>query len=138
MGNQFVLIVSDQEEGKYGEITVLDSAQEVERLIETLLEAGHERERMHVFSGAEAEFETTYRPVVSLTDGEVEAATSQDHREAPTKPQVVEVEARAEPVPVRAHGDNGGSASPVRLSSMFRRVSDDASAIHMTACEAVG
>jgi hypothetical protein len=123
MDNQFVLIVSDGEEGKHGEITVLDSAQEMERLIETLLDAGYERERMRVFSGAEAEFETTYRPVVSLTDGdgEVEAAIGQDRQDAPAKRQVVEVGARSEPRPVQAHGDNGGSASPVRFSSLFRK-----------------
>jgi hypothetical protein len=138
MDNKFVLIVSDQEEDKHGEITLLETVQEVERLIETLLEAGHERERMRVFCGAEAEFETTYRPVVSLTDGEVETPTRPDREDAPARPQVIEAGTRAEPVPVQAHGDNGGSGSPVRFSSLFRSASDDASAIHMTACEEVG
>jgi hypothetical protein len=138
MADEIVLLVSDEKDGKYGEITVLDSAHEMERLMETLLEEGCDRERMRVFSGAEAEFETTYRPVVSLTDDEAEAAAGQDQQDAPAKPQVVEVGGRAEPVPVQAGGDSGGSASPVRMSSMFRRVSDDASAVYVSACEAAG
>jgi hypothetical protein len=116
MSDKFVLMVSDEEEDKHGEITLLETADEAERLIETLLEAGYDRERMHVFSGAEAEFETTYRPVVSIGDGEVAA--------------------EAQPEPVQAGNGNGRSASSVRVSSLFRSTRDDATGVYISGCEA--
>ena len=68
MSEKFVLVVSDENERKRGEISVLDTAHETERLVQTLLEAGFEQERIRVYTGSEAEFATTYRPLVSLCD----------------------------------------------------------------------
>ena len=116
MSHKFVLVVSDEEEDKHGEITVLETADEAERLIETLLEAGYDRERMQMFFGAEAEFETTYRPVVSLVDGEVAG--------------------EAQPEPSLAGNGNGRSASPDRLSSLFPSARGEASDLYISGCEA--
>ena len=99
MSDKFVLVVSDEKDDKHGEISVLDSAHETERLVETLLEAGFDQERIRVLAGSEAEFVTTSRPVVSLAD-----------EANPT----IELE------PVEAAGVNGRS-----VSSLFRSARDD-------------
>ncbi len=66
MSDKSVLVVSDNSDSKHGEISVLNTAHETERLVETLLDAGFDQERIRVFTGSEVEFATTYRPVVSL------------------------------------------------------------------------
>ncbi len=99
MSDKFVLVVSDEKDDKHGEISVLDSAHEAERLVETLLEAGFDQERIRVFTGSQGEFATTYRPVVGFID-----------RANPT----TELE------PVEAAGVNGRS-----VSSLFRSARDD-------------
>ena len=68
MSDKFLLVVSDEKDDTHGEISVLDSAHETERLVETLLEAGFAQERIRVLAGSEAEFLTTYRPVVGFID----------------------------------------------------------------------
>ena len=78
MSDRFVLLVSDENDRKHGEISVLDTAHETERLVQTLLEAGFEQERIRVYTGSEAEFATTYRPVVSLAD-EADQTTEPAH-----------------------------------------------------------
>ena len=40
MSDKFVLVVSDESDRKHGEISVLNTAHETERLVETLLDAG--------------------------------------------------------------------------------------------------
>ncbi len=74
ISEEFVLVVFDESDGKHGEIAVLDTAHETERLVETLLESGIDQNRIRVFAGAEAEFETIYRPVVSFSDEPNETA----------------------------------------------------------------
>ena len=99
MPDKFVLVVSDEKDDTHREIWVLDSAHETERLVENLLEAGFDQERIRVWVGSEAEFRTTYRPVVGFID-------------------------RANPItalePVEAAGVNGRS-----VSSLFRSARDD-------------
>jgi hypothetical protein len=68
MSDKFVLVVSDERDDKHGEIAVLDNAHETERWVETLLDAGFEQDRIRAFTGSEAEFVTTYQPVVTLVD----------------------------------------------------------------------
>ncbi len=103
MSDKFVLVVSDESDRKHGEISVLDTAHETERMVETLLEAGFDHERIRVLTGSEAEFVTTYRPVVSLAD-EVNQTTeparpASDHVE----PEAAEIEAETEVEAVEAH-----------------------------------
>ncbi len=120
MSDKFVLVVSDENDRKRGEISVLDTAHEVERLVETLLEAGFDQERIRVLTGSEAEFVMTYRPVVSLADEANKttepARSASDHVE----PEATEIEAEAEAEAVEALGGNGGS-----MSSLFRSARDD-------------
>ena len=123
MSEEFVLVVSDESDGKQGEISVLDTAHVTERLVETLLESGIDQNRIRVFAGAESEYETTYRPVVNLFDKSNETADL------------------ARPVSdkagVRAHSDNGRSRGSVRPSSLFRSTrDDDAIDVYISASEA--
>lgn len=69
MSDSVIVLVTGDGDPKQGEITLLESPQKAERLVETLLEAGFERERIRVFSGIEVEMQVRYRPVVSL-DGD--------------------------------------------------------------------
>ncbi len=46
-----IVLVADRDDAKYGEITVVDDLRKAERLVETLLEAGFDRERIQVFVG---------------------------------------------------------------------------------------
>ena len=112
MSNKFLLVASDESDRKQGEISVLDAAHETERLVETLLEAGLDQERIRVFTGSEAEFVTTYRPVVSLAD-ETNQTT------APVRPESDQVEPEATEV------DANGSS----MSSLFRSARDEKHAI---------
>ncbi len=122
MSDKFVLVVSDESDRKHGVISVLDTAHETERLVETLLEAGSDHERIRVFTGSEAEFATTYRPVVSLADEANQTAEparpASDHGE----PVATEIEAETEVEAVEAH--NGSSKS-----SLFRSARDENRAI---------
>ncbi len=117
MSDKFVLVVSDESDRNHGEISVLDTAHETERLVETLLEAGLDQERIRVLRSSEAEFVTTSRPVVSLADEAnqtTEPARSASDR---VEPDATEIEAETE---VEAHSGNGGS-----VSSLFRSARDD-------------
>ncbi len=110
MSDKFVLVVSDEKDDKHGEISVLDSAHETKSLVETLLEAGFDQERIRVLAGSEAEFLTTYRPVVGFID---------------------EANPTTELEPVEAAGVNGRS-----VSSLFRSARDDTFEPALSASEA--
>ncbi len=66
MANQIIVLVTDRGDPKHGEITVLDAVDKAERLIETLLEAGFEQERIRVFTGNDVPMKVSYRPVVEI------------------------------------------------------------------------
>ena len=120
MSDKFVLVVSDNSDSKHGEISVLNTAQQTERLVETLLDAGFDQERIRVFTGSEAEFAITYRPVVSLADEPNQttkpALPASDHVE----PEATDIEAETEGEAVEAHSGNGHS-----MSSLFRSARDE-------------
>lgn len=68
---KIIVLVSDRDDSKHGEISVLDDPRKAEKLVETLLEAGFEQQRIRVFTGNSSEFQVSHRPVVALTaDGE--------------------------------------------------------------------
>ena len=120
MSDRFVLLVSDENDRKHGEISALDTAQETERLLETLLEAGFDQERIRVLTGLEAEFVTTYRPVVSLADEANQttepARSESDHME----PEATEIEAETEAEAAEVHSGNVSS-----VSSLFRSAREE-------------
>ena len=137
MSEEFVLVVSDESDGKHGEISVLDTAHETERLVETLLESGIDQNRIRVIAGAEAKFETIYRPVVSLFDEANETAELDRPVSDKAGLEATEVRAEAEREAVKAHSGNGRSRGSVRPSSLFRSArDDDAIDVYTSASEA--
>ena len=127
MSEKVIVLVSDRGDSTHGEVSVLDDPQKAERLVETLLEAGFEPERIHVFAGRASEFQVSHRPVVALMaegeEGEGQARPQAATEEpAPVKampeaaPQVEAAQA-GEEEPVAADAE---MAAPVRFSSLFR------------------
>ena len=72
MTAKVIVFVADRGDQRFGEVSVFDSSGEAERLLETLLEAGCDQQRIHVFSGAEMEARVSHRPVVALVSGDQE------------------------------------------------------------------
>ena len=72
MTAKVIVFVVDRGDQRFGEVSVCDSPGEAERLLETLLEAGCDQQRIHVFSGAEMEARVSHRPVVALVTGDQE------------------------------------------------------------------
>jgi hypothetical protein len=129
VNEKIIVLVSDRGDSRHGEISMVDDPQKAEKLVETLLEAGFERERIHVFAGRQSDFEVSQRPVVALV-GEGE----EDEPRVGVAEQEV---AAAEPAPQAEETETGGSegeesereeevpatvetATPVRFSSLFR------------------
>lgn len=131
---RIIVLVTDKGDSKHGEVSVLDDPEKAERLVETLLEAGFEQERIRVFSGRLSEFQISHRPVVALVaDGEelpppevepVAAAAEPAVAEASIAPaQEAEGASAQEPQDETAEGEEapvGEEAAPVRFSSLFR------------------
>lgn len=135
VSEKIIVLVSDRGDSKHGEISVMDDPHKAEKLVETLLEAGFEQERIHVFSGRASDFQVSQRPVVALVgDGEEsepevsvakqetaapehvpQPAPEPDVRETEIERGQVEESETGEEVPVTAE-----AGAPVRFSSLFR------------------
>ena len=122
MSSRTLVVVYEQNDEKRGEITIVENAQKAARLVETLLEAGFERERIRIFTGGEMSIQVTHRPVVALVDGGSPATVSSSEtiEEAP-KASKAEVEAEA--VLVKAAAKDAPAPlirDGVRFSQAFR------------------
>ncbi len=124
MTKRIIVLVSDLDDAKHGEITLLESAQKAARLVETLLGAGFDMERIRVFNSDEMEMQVTHRPVVALIDGSAEGDASESE-EAPAEAPPP-VEKRREVVASAVSAAHGADPSVpfhrdgVRFSSLFR------------------
>ncbi len=100
---KIIVLVCDREDSKHGEITILDDPQKAERLVETLLEAGLEQDRIRVFAGRTSEFQISHRPVVALVDGQEgggrQTAAEGESREVEPEQPVTGEPVTGEPVP---------------------------------------
>jgi hypothetical protein len=139
---KIIVLVCDREDSKHGEITILDDPQKAERLVETLLEAGFEEDRIRVFAGRTSEFQISHRPVVALVDGQEgggrQTAAEGESREVEPEQPVASEPVAEEPAAVasamgsgaqeeavaEAKGEEQSSgaetAAPIRFSSLFR------------------
>ncbi len=133
MDETIIVLVSDKDDSKHGEISILDDPQKAERLVETLLEAGFDERRIRVFNGRSSEFQISHRPVVALVDGSSEGtrrpAPESKSREgkadepaadvavAPSRNQEPPEDEMTEEEEAPATAD---IAAPVRFSSLFR------------------
>ena len=94
MTAKVIVLVADRDDPKHGEIVVVDTTAEAERLVETLLEAGFDRERVRVFTGTEMEAQVSQRPKVELVEmGLDEPAPADD---SPAEEEVQPAEALSE------------------------------------------
>jgi len=122
VSEKIIVLVSDKGDSRHGEVSVLDDPQKAERLVETLLEAGFEPDRIRVFAGRASEFQVSHRPVVALM------AEGEEGEQQPRPEVALEepVPASAEAVPEAEAGAETGEeeaaevATPVRFSSLFR------------------
>lgn len=106
MDETIIVLVSDKDDSKHGEISILDDPQKAERLVETLLEAGFDESRIRVFNGRSSDFEVNHRPVVALVDGSSEGtrrpAAQGKSREGKAEEPAAAVESRDDKVEERA------------------------------------
>ena len=123
MSDRTIVLIYDQSDEKRAEISVLDNAHKAARLVETLLEAGFEKERIRIFTGAEMEMQVTHRPVVALIGGDAPEETHDKAIDAPAEheaePEEALPRAKAE---LQEAGVNvtPGVRDGVRFSSLFR------------------
>lgn len=121
MQTKVIVLVTDRDDAKHGEISIIDSMGKAERLVETLMEAGFERERIRVFSGGELELQVTHRPVVSLVKpmgsvAEVRREESEAGEESLAKEEESEAKELEGALEEGAPSAHGG----FRFSSLFR------------------
>lgn len=121
MANQIIVLVTDRGDPKHGEITVLDETEKAERLIETLLEAGFEQERIRVFTGNDIPMKVSYRPVVEIpgelrVDGGNGKAGGGNGSVAPAGLPSPKADAHA----AEAVSANGRSGDAITFASSFR------------------
>ena len=124
MSDKIIVLVSDKGDSRHGEVSVLDDPQKAERLVETLLEAGFEPDRIRVFAGRASEFQVSHRPVVALMAEGEEGEPQPRAEAAPEETMPVTDTANAEPQ-AEAAAETGEEeatemATPVRFSSLFR------------------
>jgi hypothetical protein len=123
VSDKIIVLVSDKGDSKHGEVSVLDDPQKAERLVETLLEAGFEPERIRVFAGRASEFQISHRPVVALV---AEGEEGEPHVRLEAVPVTAgagttpAAEVSAETGEEEAVAAGAEVASPVRFSSLFR------------------
>ena len=68
MSTKVIVMVSDRDNAKSGEITVTDNPRSAAHLVETLLEAGFKQEQIKLYSGDETEMRISSRLMVALVD----------------------------------------------------------------------
>ncbi len=75
---KIILLVTDPDNPKQGEVMVIDEPRKAESAIEGLLEAGCDQQHIRTFIGTPFEAIVTHRPVVTLVGSEM----SQDESDA--------------------------------------------------------
>ena len=94
MTTKFTVLVADRDDPKQGEIVVVGTTAEAERLVETLLDAGLDQERVRVFTGTEMEAQVSQRPKVELVERGLDEPAPAD--DSPVEEEVQPVEALSE------------------------------------------
>ena len=109
MTTKFIVLVADRDDPKHGEIVVVDTTAEAERLVETLLDAGFDRERVRVFTGTEMEAQVSQRPKVELAEMGLDEPASAD--DSPAEEEVQPAEALSVAPGVEEENQDGSSPS---------------------------
>ena len=114
MTAKVIVLVADRDDSKHGEIVVVDTTAEAERLVETLLEAGFDQQRVRVFTGTEMEAQVSQRPKVELVErGLDEPAPADDSPadDSPAEEAVQPAEALSGAHPADLENQNSSSLS---------------------------
>ncbi len=114
MTTRFVVLVSDRDDPKHGEIVVVDTTAEAEGLVETLLEAGFDQEQVRVFTGSEMEAQVSQRPKVELVERGLDEPTPAHDPPAddsPAEEEVQPAEALSGTHSAEVENESGASAS---------------------------
>jgi hypothetical protein len=82
MTAKVIVFLAGHGDQRFGEVNVFDSSGEAERLLETLLDAGYDWQRIRVFSGVEMEARVSQRPVVVLVSGDQEEVSESEWPDA--------------------------------------------------------
>lgn len=118
---KIIVLVCDKDDSKHGEITIMDDPQKAERLVETLLEAGFEKDRIRVFAGRTSEFQISHRPVVALVDGQEggvrQPAAEGESREVEPEQPVAEEPVAEEPVAEEPVAEEPVAEEPAAVAS---------------------
>ena len=114
MSTKVIVMVSDRDNAKRGEITVADNPRAATHLVETLLEAGFQQEQIKLYSGDEAEMHISSRLMVALVDDR----STPTARESEEPNETARESADEEATPFVKNG--------VRFSSLFRPANLDA------------
>ncbi len=107
MTAKVIVLVADRDDPKHGEIVVVDTTTEAERLVETLLDAGFDRERVRVFTGTEMEAQVSQRPKVELVEMGLDEPAPTDG--SPAEEEVQPAEALSEAHAAEAENENNSS-----------------------------
>jgi hypothetical protein len=98
MSDQVLVIVTDDDNPNYADITILNSRLKAAGLVEALLEEGFEQSRIRVFEGRETVMQVRHRPVVSFVSDD------EDSQSADNKNGAAKSSSRKE---VKSPGQNG-------------------------------
>ncbi len=113
MQTKVIILVTDRGDDRHGEISVVDDLEKAERLIEAVIQAGFEQERIRVFTGSELGLRVSLRPVVTL-------ASSDEAPEGGTEARVEGQEPAQEEAPVDEKDIAPAPQPTFRFSSLFR------------------
>jgi len=121
MTSKVIVFVADGGDQRFGEVSVFDSSGEAERLLETLLEAGYDRQRIRVFCGVEMEARVSQRPVVALVTGDQEEVSESESPDAHADQKEADSVGEGEPEAEPAYGGNGSLPRriPARMVEMM-------------------
>ena len=114
MSTKVIVMVSDRDNAKRGEITVADNPRTAAHLVETLLEAGFQQGQIKLYSGDGTEMRISSRPIVALVDGSSTPTAGEPAESHETARESADEEA----TPFVKNG--------VRFSSLFRPANLDA------------
>ncbi|MDP2674496.1 MAG: hypothetical protein Q8Q00_06285 [Dehalococcoidia bacterium] len=121
MTSKVIVFVTDGGDQRFGEVSVFDSSGEAERLLETLLQAGYDWQRIRVFYGGEMEARVSQRSVVALVTGDQEEVSESVAPDAQADQKEADSAGEGEPEAEPAYGGNGSLPRriPARMVEMM-------------------
>jgi hypothetical protein len=121
MTSKVIVFVTDGGDQRFGEVNVFDSSGEAERLLERLLQAGYDWQRIRVFYGGEMEARVSQRPVVALVSVDQEEVSESESPDAHAGQKEADSVGEGEPEAEPAYGGNGSLPRriPARMVEMM-------------------